>query len=228
MTEYAIWEGHAVQEGAAPGVLIDLHTHSRPCSGDSILTAEELVERAAAAGLHGVALTEHDTIRPAAEVRALAERYGLVVLRGMEVTTEIGHVLVFGLSCYTPALRAIETLRRAADAAGAVIFLAHPYRGWHRPVPWERLPELVHGVEALNGQEHVTRNRRAWALAERFALPGIGGSDTHFPSGLAVCATRLPRRPRDELDLAALLRTGRHEAVQLRVPSWSRRDLPPF
>jgi predicted metal-dependent phosphoesterase TrpH len=209
-------------------MLIDLHTHSRPCSGDSVLTAEELVQRAAEAGLNGIVLTEHDAIRPQAEVQALSERYGLAVLRGMEVTTEIGHVLVFGLGCYTPALRSIETLRREADAAGAVIFLAHPYRGWHRPVPWERLPELVHGVEALNGQEHLTRNQRALALAGRFALPGIGGSDTHFLSGLAVCATRLPHLPQDELDLADMLRAGRHEAVQLRVPAWSRRELPPF
>ncbi len=209
-------------------MLIDLHTHSRPCSGDSTLTAEELVQRAAEAGLDGIALTEHDAILPEAEARALSARYGLAVLRGMEVTTEIGHVLVFGLSRYTPALRSIEALRREADAAGAVIFLAHPYRGWHRPVPWERLPELVHGVEALNGQEHMTRNQRALALAGRFALPGIGGSDTHFLSGLAVCATRLPRLPEDEFDLAAMLRAGRHEAVQLRVPAWSRRELPPF
>ncbi|MER3419572.1 MAG: hypothetical protein C4290_03180 [Chloroflexota bacterium] len=217
-----------MREGAELGVLIDLHTHSRPCSGDSVLTAQELVERAAGAGLHAVALTEHDAIHAETEVRALSERYGLAVLRGMEVTTEIGHVLVFGLTDYAPSLRSIEALRRAADAAGAVIFLAHPYRGWHRPVPWERLPELVHGVEALNGQEHMTRNQQARALAERFALPGIGGSDTHFLSGLAVCATRLPRLPRDELDLAAILRAGRHEAVQLRVPAWSRRELPPF
>ncbi|MER3488109.1 MAG: hypothetical protein C4307_05010, partial [Chloroflexota bacterium] len=133
-----------MREGAELGVLIDLHTHSRPCSGDSVLTAQELVERAAGAGLHAVALTEHDAIHAETEVRALSERYGLAVLRGMEVTTEIGHVLVFGLTDYAPSLRSIEALRRAADAAGAVIFLAHPYRGWHRPVPWERLPELVH------------------------------------------------------------------------------------
>jgi predicted metal-dependent phosphoesterase TrpH len=209
-------------------MLIDLHTHSRPYSGDSALTAEELVERAAAAGLDGIALTEHDVIRPAEEVRTLSERFGILVLRGMEITTDIGHVLAFGLPCYSPALRSIEALRREADATGAVIFLAHPYRGWNRPVPWERLPELVHGVEALNGQEHATRNDRALTLAEDFGLPGIGGSDTHFLPGLAVCCTRLPCRPADEADLAAILRAGQHEAVQLRVPAWSRKELPPF
>jgi predicted metal-dependent phosphoesterase TrpH len=208
-------------------MLIDLHTHTRPYSGDSALTAEELVERAAAAGLGGIALTEHDTLRPTDELRMLSERSGIVVLAGMELTTDIGHVLAFGLTAYAPSLRSIEVLRREADATGAAIFLAHPYRGWNRPVPWGRLPELVHGIEALNGQEHVTRNQRALALARDFTLPGIGGSDTHFLPGLAVCATRLARRPKDEADLAAVLHAGTHEAVQLRIPAWSRKELPP-
>jgi predicted metal-dependent phosphoesterase TrpH len=209
-------------------MLIDLHTHSRPYSGDSALTGEELVERAAAAGLDGIALTEHDTQRTAEEVQVLGERSGILVLRGMEITTEIGHVLVFGLAGYTPALKSIETLRRDADACGAAIFLAHPYRGWNRPIDWERLPELVHGVESLNGQEHATRNERAGLLAGAFSLPGIGGSDTHFLSGLAVCATRLPCRPADEAELAEILRSGLHAAVELRVPAWSRMEHPPF
>ena len=209
-------------------MLIDLHTHSRPYSGDSAFDAEELVRRAAAAGLAGVALTEHDTLRPVEEVQALTERHSILVVRGMEITTDIGHVLAFGLSAYHPALRSIETLRREADAVGGVIFLAHPYRGWNRPIEWERLPEMVHGVEALNGQEHATRNDKAIELARSFALPGIGGSDTHFLPGLAVCATRLPRRPCDDADLARVLRDGLHEAVQLRVPAWSRKEVPPY
>lgn len=209
-------------------MLIDLHTHSRPYSGDSVLSAEELVERAAEAGLDGVALTEHDVIRPVEEVRALSERYGILVLRAMELTTDIGHILAFGLPAYAGEMRSIEALRCVADAEGAAIFLAHPYRGWNRPVPWERLPELVHGVEALNGQEHGTRNDKALALAGRFPLPGIGGSDTHFLPGLAVCATRLLRRPADEADLAAILLAGLHEPAQLRIPAWSRKALPPF
>ncbi len=209
-------------------MLIDLHTHSRPNSGDSALEAGELVSRAAEAGLDGVCLTEHDSLRPEHEVRELSERHGILVLRGMELTTEIGHVLAFGLEEYTRALRSPKVLRREAEAVGAVIFLAHPYRGWHSPIDWQRLPEMVHGVEALNGQEHTTRNERALALAPGFALPGIGGSDTHFLPGLAVCATRLTRRPADEHDLAAELRRGLHEAVQLRVPSWSRKEIPHY
>jgi predicted metal-dependent phosphoesterase TrpH len=209
-------------------MLIDLHTHSRPYSGDSVFSAEEVVQRLADAGLDGVCLTEHDSIRPAEEVRELTQRFGILVLRGMELTTEVGHVLAFGLDAYSPALRSPVVLRREADAQGAVIFLAHPFRGWSRPVDWERLPGLFHGVEALNGQEHATRNERAQQLARDFEVPGIGGSDTHFLPGLAVCATRLAERPADEAGLAAELRRGLHEAVQLRVPAWSRKEIPLF
>jgi predicted metal-dependent phosphoesterase TrpH len=209
-------------------MLIDLHTHSRPVSGDSTLTATELAERAAAAGLDGLVLTEHDALRSIEEVREVGERSGIVVLRGTEVTTEIGHVLAFGLSRYTPDFRSIVALRCEANVCGAVLFLAHPYRGWHRPIDLERMPDLVHGVEALNGQEHGTRNDRARSLAAHFSLPGIGGSDTHFLPGLAVCATRFSRRPTDEADLVELLRAGQYEAIQLRVPAWSRKEHPPY
>lgn len=167
-------------------------------------------------------------MRPLAEARELSERFGILVLRGMEVTTDIGHVLAFGLESYSRDFRSITALRRAVDAVAGAIFMAHPYRGWHSPIDWDGLPELVHGVEALNGQEHGARNDRALELATGFSVPGIGGSDTHFLPGLAVCATRLHQRPADESALAAELLRGRHEAVQLRVPGWSRKEIPPY
>src|SRR3989304_2201581 len=41
-------------------MLIDLHTHTRPLSHDSLLTPDDLIEAAKAAGLDAVCLTEHD------------------------------------------------------------------------------------------------------------------------------------------------------------------------
>ncbi len=77
-------------------MLIDLHCHTQPLSACSSLTVEELIEAARRQGLDGVCLTEHDRLRPADETDRLAATHGLVVLRGMEVTTELGHALVYG------------------------------------------------------------------------------------------------------------------------------------
>ncbi|MGA2398603.1 MAG: PHP domain-containing protein [Steroidobacteraceae bacterium] len=63
---------------------IDLHTHSS-CS-DGSLTPGELVERAAAAGLRVLALTDHDTLAGLAEAHAAAERLGIRFVPGVELS----------------------------------------------------------------------------------------------------------------------------------------------
>jgi 3',5'-nucleoside bisphosphate phosphatase len=64
--------------------LIDLHIHTT--ASDGRLTPAELVERAAAAGLQTIAVTDHDTIASLADVKAAAEQKGIRVVSGIEVT----------------------------------------------------------------------------------------------------------------------------------------------
>jgi predicted metal-dependent phosphoesterase TrpH len=66
------------------GVSIDLHTHSN-CS-DGSLTPSELVERAAAAGIGMLALTDHDTILGLEEAQLAADRAGLKLVPGVEIS----------------------------------------------------------------------------------------------------------------------------------------------
>ncbi|WP_122818334.1 PHP domain-containing protein [Nocardioides pantholopis] len=64
---------------------IDLHTHSR--ASDGTQTPTELVGAAVAAGLDVLALTDHDTTDGWAEAAEAAERQGLELVRGMELST---------------------------------------------------------------------------------------------------------------------------------------------
>jgi predicted metal-dependent phosphoesterase TrpH len=50
-------------------MLIDLHTHTRPLSHDSLLSPDELIEAAKAAGLDAICVTEHDFAWEPDEVR---------------------------------------------------------------------------------------------------------------------------------------------------------------
>ena len=77
-------------------LIIDLHTHTHPASDDSSMTLDELVLRAREAGLDGVCVTDHDRFLDADEARRVSEAHGLLVLPGSEVTTDEGHLLVFG------------------------------------------------------------------------------------------------------------------------------------
>jgi predicted metal-dependent phosphoesterase TrpH len=70
-------------------VHIDLHTHSNRSDGTDSPT--ELIENAKAAGLDVVALTDHDTTVGWDEAERAAERVGIRLVKGIEVSTRIGH-----------------------------------------------------------------------------------------------------------------------------------------
>ncbi len=78
---------------------IDLHTHSNRSDGTD--TPTEVIEKAKAVGLDVVALTDHDTAVGWDEAEAAAERVGIRLVKGMEVSTELAgrsvHLLAYGL-----------------------------------------------------------------------------------------------------------------------------------
>jgi 3',5'-nucleoside bisphosphate phosphatase len=73
-------------------VRIDLHTHSNRSDGTD--TPTELVENAKAAGLDVVALTDHDTTVGWDEAQEAADRIGIRLVKGIEVSTRIEHTSV--------------------------------------------------------------------------------------------------------------------------------------
>ena len=67
----------------------DLHIHSclSPC-GDMDMTPNNIAGMAYLKGLNIIALTDHNTCRNAPALMRAAEQYGLIVLPGMELTTQ--------------------------------------------------------------------------------------------------------------------------------------------
>ena len=65
---------------------IDLHCHST-CS-DGTYAPTEVVQRAQAAGVKVLALTDHDTLAGIDEARAAAEDCGITVINGVEISCE--------------------------------------------------------------------------------------------------------------------------------------------
>lgn len=77
----------------------DLHTHS--VHSDGTTRPAEIAREAAALGLTGFALTDHDTISGWEEARAAAAQHGIEFLPGMELTTQHDgrsrHLLGYGM-----------------------------------------------------------------------------------------------------------------------------------
>jgi predicted metal-dependent phosphoesterase TrpH len=195
-------------------VLIDLHCHTLPLSTCSALEAGQLVALARERGLDGICLTEHDRAWPAAELHALRERTGFPVFSGVELTTDQGHVLAFGLDDPRAFSAVAREVHEAAKACGALLFLAHPARDGLLKVTRDTV-EFFLSVEAVNGSDSRLQNMAASGLAHGFRLPGIGGSDAHAPAEVGRAATRFFTPIETQADLLEALRAGEYEAVAL-------------
>lgn len=192
-------------------MLIDLHCHTKVHSPCSALTPDALVRAAQARGLDGVCITEHDALWATAEIERLSLEMSFVVLRGMEVTTEVGHVLVYGMTRHDPAMATLDALQRAVRAESALMFLAHPSRRYGSLPPAD-FAAVFDSVEVQNGTEGMLQNDNAAGLARGLALPGIGGSDAHSVREVGVCATEFDADVRDEASFMAALRSGEYRA----------------
>jgi predicted metal-dependent phosphoesterase TrpH len=95
----------------APGVVpaaqfIDLHLHSTASDGSR--TPEEVVQSALAAGLHTIALTDHDTVSGVAAARAAAAGSLLHVVAGVELSAYQGEEEVHLLGLHLDDLAAMD------------------------------------------------------------------------------------------------------------------------
>lgn len=99
--------------------MIDLHLHTT--ASDGRCTPEELVDRAAEAGVSVLAVTDHDTTAAIREVAARARRRGIEAVSGIEITAIADgrdvHVLGYFFDPADELLAAFLATQRAARVA---------------------------------------------------------------------------------------------------------------
>ena len=109
--------------------VIDMHVHTSPTSSDSMLDPHELVRIASENGFAGVNITDHDRVIDRHARDAFRDQYpDLFVNFGMEVSTDLGHMIAVGLHTYLPGIRRAEQLRAELDKVGGFLIVAHPFR----------------------------------------------------------------------------------------------------
>ncbi|MEX2680498.1 MAG: CehA/McbA family metallohydrolase [Candidatus Sigynarchaeota archaeon] len=113
-------------------VLLDTHFHTR--HSDGTMTVEEGVAWHLAMGFNAFFVTDHDTMANAGDVRRLEEKYKdrIIVMQGLEIATERGHVNVLGLKDWDFARykgldpdEKIRCIVADAHAQGAVVSIDH-------------------------------------------------------------------------------------------------------
>lgn len=135
-------------------LLADLHMHST--ASDGRLTPSELMERAAAAGLKAVALTDHDTTAGIDEARETAEKLGMAFLPGIEISTGKGgdiHVLGYGIDPQNEELNAF-CAQMKQDRIERIPKMMQKLADIGMPLDPERVMALAKGSV---GRPHVAR-----------------------------------------------------------------------
>lgn len=215
-------------------MIVDMHVHTARGGYDSSLTIPQVVEEAQAKGVGGVCLTEHMHFWSQQELDAYRADHHVALIPAIEVETDMGHILAFGLHRYVSGMHRAVELRRVVDEVDGFLVLAHPYRMFFHLEEFNVKPkrewsqavadalerpvfELVDALEVLNGGNSERENRMALEVAKRLGMKETGGSDAHSERGIATFATIFERDIGNERDLIAELKAGRFRpAVRLR------------
>ncbi len=118
-----------------------------------------------------------------AEVRRLASEYsGMLIIPGVEITTDKGDIVLLGTEELPPMPWTIENVVDYAKEIAGISIAVHPFREFG--LGELSLSSRVDAIEVLNGASSVEANRCARDLAKRLNLPGVAGSDSHGPHEL--------------------------------------------
>jgi predicted metal-dependent phosphoesterase TrpH len=210
---------------------VDLHLHTTRGSADSNLAPQALVERAKTIGIGAVCITEHDSLWDLKEIAPLTDEAGVVCIRGMEVTTEMGHVGVFGIPEYVGGIYKLAGLRKVVDDFGGIMIANHPFRykldprfsfinSDHQPIDVEHperaakleIIQMCDAVEVLNAACSEEENLFALKVARALGLAEVAGSDSHSANSIGVVTTLFPEQVRTDREVIEAIRARRTRA----------------
>ena len=214
-------------------MIIDLHVHTINGSHCSVLSPSDLVKYASGLKVDGICITDHNTMWDIKPLKKVALDNGFRLFHGMEVNTDMGHILVFGLPGYVSGISKAETLRRVLDEEGGAMVIAHPFRedissyysfSYYNATPKLSVEDilsrpifgLVDALEVANGGS--TRDELDFSIkaCEKLGIRGTGGSDAHSPYGVGCCITIFENEIYTEEDLVREIRAGGFKAVDRR------------
>ncbi len=172
---------------------VDLHAHTI-YSKDCLTRAAALIERARAAGLTKLAVTEHNRLDGALAAKKLAPD---LVIVGEEIKTTHGEIIAYFVKEEVPRdLSPQETIARLRDQ-GAVISIPHPLDSIRRSAM--RLENVLSVIDAVDALEVLNArcvreadNIAAAELALKYNKLVTAGSDAHTLFEVGRCYLEMP------------------------------------
>ena len=185
---------------------IDMHCHSK-YSHDNYLDPEVLIKQAIERDLDGVCFTEHYSLKASSPVEKIRVPNGFQVFRGLEISTNHGHLLVYGLKddswniwSRNNYLDIFEVMNLVHDQGGICV-AAHPFRSWDSIGEAILKIDGFDAIETRNARSPDIENQKADQIARLKNIPSIGGSDCHLKeqAGLGFTEFKNPVHGMDEL-----------------------------
>lgn len=159
-------------------------------SHDSVTPLDAVIERATAAGIGRLCVTDHDTIEGARQLERMAGPE-LEIVVGCEFSTNDGSQVVgLYLQEMIHERRLLQLLQRIQEQGG-VVLLPHPFRrgsGIFRPEARRseafigEVLELTDLVECFNGRDSYENNEANLRFVRERGLSGVASSDAHDAS----------------------------------------------
>jgi hypothetical protein len=192
----------ATNLGRGCTVAFDQHAHTT-ASFDGVATPAELVAWHLRAGFNAFAVTDHNSFAGAAATIAAAEGLPIVVIPGVEWTTNRFHINVLfdpagDMATYASVVANLPTtdvepgtvadIVTSLHALGAVAVLNHPrYTRTHMDAPLDLAAALEAGVDFVEvvGYDYWDEDAAAFCFAHGLGV--ISGTDVH-----AIVGTKVP------------------------------------
>jgi predicted metal-dependent phosphoesterase TrpH len=213
---------------------IDLHLHTLYGSSCAYMDPDQLIHQAKLMGLDGVCITEHNQLWDQEAIERLRDKHNFLVIGGVEVSTDLGEILVFGLHQSVLQVYEAVQLRAMVDEVDGVMVMAHPFRSEPELFSHFDLPDperdgkiikriqkvgnrpiyyLVDALEIYNGRAGFNETAFTTAVAQYVNLPGTGGSDAHAILGVGACYTVFEEKIGNERDLIDQIKQRRFQGV---------------
>jgi len=195
-------------------VKVDLHVHT-VYSPDSLITLEQLVFWAKKRGLTGVAITDHNRVEGALK---FAQETDFFIIPGTEVDSRDGHVIALNVREVIPkGLSAEETVERI-HALGGVAVACHPFAPFKGSLG-RHASDKFDAVETINASASPFKRsvRKAEAIAARFKLPRVAGTDAHYAPAIGFAYTIIAAEPNVDAVVKAIA-NGRCQPFGESVP----------
>lgn len=199
----------------------DLHCHTT--ASDGLLTPWEVVKSASEYGLKAIGITDHDTTSGWEEAERAGSHYGIDVLRGIEINTELAgievHILGYEIDADTPILQ--DKLRQLRDARfNRVYTIVEKLQQLGMAIEKEEVQNIARG-------ESIGRPHIAQALIQRGIVKTIREAfDRYIGQGAPAYVPRYKLSPEEGITLVraaggvAVLAHPGINGLATYVPQW--------